>query len=82
MESVALDYKMGLNRRGIGDGDIGAETSSIDPKVTAELHVLKGNLECVMINVFVDIEPSECIECVGKFKSPRNTSSAKYWKKM
>ena len=61
---------MGLNQRGIGDGDIGAETSSIDPKVTAELHVLKGNLECMMINVFVDIEPSECIECVSKFKSP------------
>ena len=28
--------------------------------------VLKSDLKCMVINVFVDIEPSECIKCVGK----------------
>jgi hypothetical protein len=77
-----IGYKMGLIRRRVGDENIDAETSSIDPKVAAEPSVLKGNLECMVINVFVDIEPSECIKCVSIFKSLRNTPLAEYWEKM
>jgi hypothetical protein len=53
-----IEHKMGRfeRGRGVGDGDsIGAETT--EPSVT----VLKSNFECMVINVFVDIEPSECI---------------------
>ena len=63
-----------------GGDDIFGERSCINPKVAAEpTSVLKDNLECMVINVFVDIEPSECIKCSSKLKSPQNTSSAKYW---
>ena len=33
----------------------------------------------MVINVLVDIEPSECIKYVSKLKSLRNMSLAKYW---
>ena len=36
--------------------DIGAETSSIDPKGAAEPSVLKSNLECMVIDVFIHIK--------------------------
>ena len=45
-----------------------------NPKTTVQIQssVLKGNLECMVINVFVDIEPSECIKCISKLKHPQN----------
>jgi len=37
----------------------------------------------MVINIFVNVEPGECIECICEWKTPQNRlSPAKYWKKM
>ena len=36
----------------------------------------------MVINIFVDIEPSKCIQCVCESQGPWNQFIAKDWKKM